>query len=74
MKKLKLNQIEKSNLTNKEMNSLTGGNSCGCSCWKNNETDWNFYVTNGQYNYNDNKYSTEGYIYGAYISEVVVKP
>ena len=34
MKKLKLNQIEKSNLTNKEMNSLTGGIwLCTCSCY-----------------------------------------
>ena len=71
MKKLKLNQIEKSNLTNKEMNSLTGGNSCGCGC--NNDITSDFFVINGQANYDRNLYSPTG-VYGAYIPVVVVQP
>ncbi|MEG0725516.1 MAG: TIGR04149 family rSAM-modified RiPP, partial [Mucinivorans sp.] len=75
MKKLKLNQIEKSNLTNREMNCLTGGNTCGCACYKDDikVTDWDFFVINGQYNYNGNLHSPEG-VYGAYIPEVVIRP
>lgn len=34
MKKLKLNQVERNNLTNKEMNNLKGGAwLCTCSCY-----------------------------------------
>ncbi|MCI1779800.1 MAG: TIGR04149 family rSAM-modified RiPP [Bacteroidales bacterium] len=32
MKKLKLTNLENNNLSEKEMNNLRGGTSCGCAC------------------------------------------
>ncbi len=32
MKSLKANRIEKEILSNKEMNQVRGGNTCGCGC------------------------------------------
>ncbi|MCI2082673.1 MAG: TIGR04149 family rSAM-modified RiPP [Bacteroidales bacterium] len=32
MKSLKLNCLEKNNLSNKEMSAIIGGNTCGCGC------------------------------------------
>ncbi len=32
MKSLKVNQIEKNNLSEKEMSSVKGGNVCNCAC------------------------------------------
>ncbi|TVQ08149.1 MAG: rSAM-modified peptide [Bacteroidetes bacterium] len=33
MKSLKLNKINRNQLTAKQMNAVTGGGSCGCSCY-----------------------------------------
>ncbi|NHB69820.1 rSAM-modified peptide [Bacteroidales bacterium M08MB] len=32
MKKLKLNQLSKAELENREMSAIKGGNCCGCGC------------------------------------------
>ena len=52
--KLKLNQIEKKEMGNREMNQLTGGESCGCGCHGSSSTTSN---ANANWNYS---YSQSG--------------
>ena len=37
LKQLKLNQLSREDLNNRQMKSLKGGNSCGCGCHYANE-------------------------------------
>ena len=47
LRKLKINQLGKNELEKRQMNSLIGGNCCGCGCngpsgtWDNANANWN---------------------------------
>ena len=56
MKSLKVNQIEKNNLSEKEMSSVKGGNVCNCACYYRN-VGGSSIEANGQANWAGNKNS-----------------
>jgi natural product precursor len=56
MKSLKVNRIEKENLSEKEMNQVRGGNTCGCGCLYADKGGSSTY-DNANANLADNKFS-----------------